>query len=1153
MAARDTIAVLAEELGAALRPLAEAFASDDVFPGFMWDLGWDFETMPPAFAVLRAPSQTISDVLDQGEIDVGSAVALLDALRVLLRAIDDFGTIPDAVLPPTIDPVLFKAEFPRQLVDTLIVDALFARQYKWATLLQAAGVIQVEEQPEAGLRPAYRKRSIAFEDLGRLLDDSLALFKGTYHWGAADFRAEAFVSNIADFAAAWGLSLNKVVLDDELVAFFRADAVPGEIRDVHDLALRLPLMGDVGSSTELDAGIQLAMLPETAASRPGFAIVPYGHGSVSIRAPLTAVMTAFLEGDADFSAGVGVLVRPDEPVRLLKDIIPSTTSGTTPPSGARLGFGVEVKPESGGSFIVIGSSEGSRLEVSSMSVRAGMEARTQGTNDLFLEFELTKSALTLDVAGSADGFLGTVLPATPLKATFTLGVGVSVSQGVYFTGSSALEVQIPAHLQLGPLEIVSALVAIKPAGRDVPVDLAATIKADFGVLEATVENIGLTATFTTPPDRKGRFGPVDVSLGFRAPNGVALVVDAGIVEGGGYLFFDADKGEYAGAMELTIGDFLSLKAIGLINTRLPGGEPGFSLLVIITAEFNPGFQLGFGFVLAGVGGLLGLNRAVLLDPLALAVRTGTAQNLLFPTNVVENAPRILSDLRVIFPPQRGRFLIGPMAKIGWGTPTLISISLGVIIEIPGNIVILGRLRVNLPTEDRALILLQVTFVGAIEFDKRRIWFFAALFESRVLFITIDGEMGLLMDFSDNPNFVLTVGGFHPRFQAPALPFPTPRRIALSLINESYARIRVEGYFAVTTNSVQFGARAEMFFGFSALSVQGHLTFDALFRFSPLSFIVEISAGFSVKVFGLGVYGVRLRGTLEGPAPWRVRGSASISFFFFDIDVDVDVTFGDRITDTLAAIAIMPLVQAEIEKPENWVARLPPSSQLLVSLRDLKGAGDLVLHPVGTLRISQRAVPLGVTLDKVGNQKGADVNLVSVEPGAGPLTLQSSAREPFARAQFQEMDDGQKLSQPAFEPLQSGVELASRSPWVAGPGAERNVRYETIIIDTAFRRFRIPFFRFWASLFEHFRAGSAISRSPLSLAFERRTRPFVEKVQVAGDRFAVAFAKDNRVYTGASIFVSYAEAEQHLNEAVRANPALADTIHVVPAAELNLAA
>ena len=64
----------------------------------------------------------------------------------------------------------------------------------------------------------------------------------------------------------------------------------------------------------------------------------------------------------------------------------------------------------------------------------------------------------------------------------------------------------------------------------------------------------------------------------------------------------------------------------------------------------------------------------------------------------------------------------------------------------------------------------MTFVGALEFDKRRIWFFASLYESRILFITIDGEMGLLMDFGDRPNFVLAAGGFHPRFPAPALKF-----------------------------------------------------------------------------------------------------------------------------------------------------------------------------------------------------------------------------------------------------------------------------------------------------------------------------------------------------------------------------------------------
>ena len=66
---------------------------------------------------------------------------------------------------------------------------------------------------------------------------------------------------------------------------------------------------------------------------------------------------------------------------------------------------------------------------------------------------------------------------------------------------------------------------------------------------------------------------------------------------------------------------------------------------------------------------------------------------MFPQDVVANAPRIISDLRAIFPPQQGTFLIGPMAKLGWGEPTLVSLSLGVIIEIPpGDIAILGVLQ-----------------------------------------------------------------------------------------------------------------------------------------------------------------------------------------------------------------------------------------------------------------------------------------------------------------------------------------------------------------------------------------------------------------------------------------------------------------------------
>ncbi|MEA2549173.1 MAG: hypothetical protein QOE42_1771, partial [Chloroflexota bacterium] len=516
-------------------------------------------------------------------------------------------------------------------------------------------------------------------------------------------------------------------------------------------------------------------------------------------------------------------------------------------------------------------------------------------------------------------------------------------------------------------------------------------------------------------------------------------------------------------------------------------------------------------------------------------------------------PRIISDLRAIFPPQEGTFLIGPMAKLGWGTPTLLSASLGVIIEIPGDVLILGRLRLALPTDDAALIVLQVSFIGALEFDKRRIWFFATLFESRILFITLQGEMGLLMDFSDNPDFVLSVGGFHPRFTAPPLPFPAPARIAMSLINESFARIRAEAYFAVTSNTVQFGLKAEAFFGFSALSVEGYLTFDALLQLSPVYLMVEISCGFSVKVFGMGVWGVHLRGSLEGPAPWRIRGSAGIEFLFFSIDVDVDVTFGEERRDTLPPIALLPKMVEELAKLESWRATPPPAGRLLVSFRAI-GAVDLVLHPVGNLIVSQRFAPLNLPLARIGAQRPSDVNRLAINADPGALRIRGPVREKFAAAQYRDMDDAARLSAPAYEPLEAGIELgATGDSWGTGPSAQRTARYEAVIVDTALAPLRSRFFEFWAGLFVHLLRGNSVARSPLSLATERRQQPFADKVALKPDGFTVAFQATNRRTADATSFGSYAEAEAHLASATHADPSLTDVLHVVPLIESRDAA
>jgi len=522
---------------------------------------------------------------------------------------------------------------------------------------------------------------------------------------------------------------------------------------------------------------------------------------------------------------------------------------------------------------------------------------------------------------------------------------------------------------------------------------------------------------------------------------------------------------------------------------------------------------------------------------------------------VANATRIISDLRAYFPPQEGIFLIGPMAKLGWGTPNLITLSLGVIIEIPGNIAIVGVLKVALPKEDEVLLLLQVNFIGAIEFDKSRAWFFASLYESRVLSMTIDGEMGILIAWGDDANFVVSVGGFHPAFNPPPLPFPSPRRIAVNILNTSSARIRVEGYFAVTSNTVQFGADVELFFGVSAFNIDGHLAFDALFQFSPFTFIITISASLSVKVFGIGLFSVSMRGSLSGPAPWHVEGTGSISLLFFDIDVDFSHTWGDSADTTLPPIAAMTVLKGEFEKLENWRAVVPAANALRVSLRAIDPASDLVLHPVGVLRISQRAVPLDLTLDKVGAQKPSDANFFSLAVTAGGLQKKDGIQESFAIAQFKEMDSAAKLSSPAYEPLDSGLELSVSGQQLASDFAvKRVVRYEQIIIDNNYKRFARKFFNFIPALFDLFLNGNAASKTEFSYAVRKQKGAFADKIAVQPNAYSVAFNTDNKaVDAGAASFTSHAKAVEYMNGKIANDRTLADQLHVIPAVELQEAA
>jgi hypothetical protein len=800
------------------------------------------------------------------------------------------------------------------------------------------------------------------------------------------------------------------------------------------------------------------------------------------------------------------------------------------------------------------------LQADDYKLGVGLEAKWDvnkgeaSINPLFFA-DLSKATITIG-AEEGDSFVSKLLSNTKIKGGFSLGIEWTGDDGLKIKASGGMEIALPIHKEIGPIKITTIyiILTIKQNG-EFQLEVSSGFSAKLGPLTATVERLGALAKLKFSDQNTGDLGLFDFGLGFSPPKGVGLAIDASVVKGGGYLYFDFEKGEYAGAIELVFAEFLALKAVGIITTKLPDGSKGFSLLVIITAEFGTPIQLGYGFTLSGVGGLLGLNRTVRMDLLGEGVKTGAVSSIMFPKNVVENASRIISDLKKYFPQKQKVFLIGPMAKLGWGTPNLVTLSLGIILQLPGgNIAILGVLKVALPHETAPLLVLQVNFAGALEWDKKRGWFYAQLYESRILYMTLEGGMGVLVAWGDNANFLLSVGGFHPSFDPPPLPFPSPPRVSINILNAALARIRVMAYFAVTSNTVQFGARAELFFGLSAFKIEGHIGFDALFRFSPFYFIISISASLSVKVFGIGLFNVRMRGTLDGPTPWHIEGTGSIGLLFWDIDVDFSHTWGQKKDTTLPSINVMPLLKAEFEKMENWEASIPKANRLSVSLRKIDSAADLVLHPVGTLKASQRFAPLNVTLDKVGSQKPKDYNFftLTVDDAGGELEVKRQAKEMFAMAQFKNMSDAKKLSAPAYEKKAGGVEISVKGEQMLTSGAvKRVVRYEQIIIDNNYKRFVVRFFNFVSGLFKFFLKGNAVSLSSISNKYMKQKMPFEEKITLIPETYAVAFNTDNTpLNKDSKAFTSYTEAEEYMNRMVNINPNLQDGIHVIPQVEME---
>lgn len=532
---------------------------------------------------------------------------------------------------------------------------------------------------------------------------------------------------------------------------------------------------------------------------------------------------------------------------------------------------------------------------------------------------------------------------------------------------------------------------------------------------------------TLPAVIVGPYRPSAISASIRVPFG-----DATAPGGGSIVRLQNDAG-FAGLLHVPLG-VVAADASAILE-RLGDGTP--SLLAVLGVSFLPPIQLSFGFSLDRVGGIVGVHRTTNVDALARAVRTGAAGNALFAASPPASPIALVDDLRDFFPALRDRHVVGPTLRLSWlslGVDSLLALDLGVIVEVPTfRIAILGVARAQIPGAP-GLLQLRIDVLGTFDPGQQLATIDASLVDSHALGIfAVYGDAAMRLSWGSQSYVVMTIGGFYPGFNPEPARLPALRRVGLAPDFPTVGlSVSAEGYLAVTTNTIQLGARLDATFE-AGLTAHGFLQVDALVQFRPFHFVASCAAGFDVSVRGFHFCGVHLDGTISGPGPLAIHGDLTIETFLFDISWSETFTIGDGPADVLPSPPrLLDVLAEELAKPQNLHAQALEDNAVVLEPRAVR-AGIAAVPPTGTLKWSQRRAPLGFPIDRVDGQPlGSPQGVQVLTPGA-PVT------DSFGPGTYCTLTSAEALHRPPFDVLTSGVNLAP----AAAPGAPQKSDDRTV--------------------------------------------------------------------------------------------------------------
>jgi hypothetical protein len=1034
-----TLEAIARQIGLALHPLKDKLASGNVISLFA-ELGLQFppQLLQPNFVnALNAGSNAagalpntitqLSTAIDNddetGILQAGAQ--LIQEIGAIIVALEQIGTELNnlsAGLPGmnAAEVTSFAQNLPSNLLSYLLISYLETVQSEVVGIGNLLGFLDYIPNPGVPsdpTHPPYTTRKLQLSKLGDLFTKPEKLLKDLYQWGEPGFDGAKLFPRLSTSLSLLGVP---------------ARVIPGP-----------PFQVD---SSYLSVQTNASNPPGISATLKG--TVP---GGIDLTLPLAGVWSVHILASGTIAGGLQATVVPPSNVtlhplaalnaQLESDLVAKGADPDHP-------------------IIIIGQTGGSRLQTDSFMFGLGLTVTwDSGTNSAVAEplirVEVKGGKVVIDMS-NADGFLATVLSGIHVEAGFDLKVTWAPDTGIHIEGGAQLEIDLPLHLSLGPVTLPTLYLVVGASSSGIPIEVSAGLGLTLGPIQAAVDRVGVKGLITFP-DHDGNLGPANLAISFKPPSGLGIAIDAGVVAGGGYILFNPDKGQYAGVLDVSLAEIVQVKIIGVLDTVLPDGSLGFSFLLIITFDFPP-IQLGFGFTLNGVGGLGGVNRTMNTDALHAGFRAHTLNSVLFPPDPIANAPQIISNIGNFFPPADGRYLFGPMLELGWGTPTLITLAVGVILEVPDpvRLALLGLIDAGLPSTEAALIELHIDVLGILDFGTKTLSIDGSLYDSRVLIFSLAGDLALRLSWGDNPNFLFSLGGFNPHFNTNGLSVPNLHRLTVSIGDGDNPRISANSYFAITSNSLQFGSNVEAYASAAGFTIHGYLGFDVLIIFSPFSFEFDFSAGFDVSFEGVSLLGLTVDGTFAGPRPWHLHGDASIHILFFTVSASLDLTWGDSTPAILPQKPVLADLLPALQDVRNWSAALPDGTTQAVTLSTPKPDDKtLRVHPIGTLTVRENVVPLDLPITRYGNATPSDGSFFAVSDVQidGQEEPKQSITDYFAAGQFLTLSDADKVSRPSFERYDAGVTIGS-SNITSGADSPRTVVYEERYIDepSGFSRF-----------------------------------------------------------------------------------------------------